>query len=107
MKLYTTSPIGNMQADFIMIVAKIANVQVEEVVVAEAGSEQDKELMKKAPLASYPILEVDGQYICDSIAIATLIARKSKNGLLGSNAVEEAQVEQWLNYLRTETYPIV
>ena len=56
---------------------------VEEVVVAEAGSEKDKELMKKAPLASYPMLEVDGEIICDSIAIATFIARKSKNSLLG------------------------
>ena len=94
MKLYTTSPIGNMQTDFIMVVANICKVQVEEVVVAEAGSEKDKELMKKAPLASYPILEVDNELICDSLAIATFIARKSTGAaLLGKNAVEEAQVE--------------
>ena len=95
MKLYTTSPIGNMQTDFIMVVANICKVQVEEVVVAEAGSEKDKELMKKAPLASYPILEVGNDLICDSLAIATFIARSSKSGaaLLGKNAVEEAQVE--------------
>ena len=37
------------------------------------------------------------------------IARKNgdKIGLLGSNQVEQSQVESWMYFLRTETLPIV
>ena len=62
-------------------------------------------------MGTYPMLEVGADLICDTLAIAQYIVRCSKNSaaksLLGSSAVEEAQVEQWFDYLRTETYPIV
>ena len=63
-----------MQSDFIMIVANLCNVNVQEVIV-EAGSELDKKLTAAPHLGSYPILEIDANTrICDSTAIATYIA---------------------------------
>ena len=54
MKLYTTSKVANYAADFIMIVASLCGVKVEEVVVP-AGSAQDKELTKTG-FGTYPML---------------------------------------------------
>ena len=47
-----------MHADLIVIVAKLAQIPLEEVVVGDAGSQQDKDLLKRAPLATYPMLEL-------------------------------------------------
>ena len=54
MKLYTTSKVANYAADFLMIVASICGVKIEEVVVP-AGSPLDKELTK-AGFGTYPML---------------------------------------------------
>ena len=45
---------------------------------------------KVATLAQFPILEVDGTYICDSAAIAQIICMKGNRKLLGNDAVEHA-----------------
>jgi len=48
------------------------------------------ELKKKMPFGQVPILEVDGQIICQSYAIACFLARKF--GLFGNGEMEEAQI---------------
>ena len=97
-----------MNADFVMIVANLCGVKIEEVVV-EKGSKQEKDLLNKACLSTFPILQVDEDtLISDSFAIAQFIARSSKNEkLLGSSDLEQCQTEQWAQFLREETYPIV
>jgi glutathione S-transferase len=63
-----------MQSDFVMIVANLCKVQIEEVVVA-SGSELDKKLTAEPSFGTYPILELDANTrISDSVAIATYIA---------------------------------
>ena len=83
-----------MQADFVMIVAKMSGITLEEVVIEEAGSDMDKKLLSKSPLGTYPMLEVspDGPILCDAISIATYLAASSEKGkkLLGSSEVETA-----------------
>ena len=82
---------GNSYADFVQIVAGLSNKKIQEVVV-EAGSDQDKQILKKSSVGSYPMLELDdGTLLCDSFAIASYIARSTGCGkLLGSNDVEAA-----------------
>jgi len=97
-----------MYADFVQIVAGLCNVKVEEVLVV-IGSEQDKKLQKSSALGQYPMLELEnGTLLCDSLAIASFLARSSGNSsLLGSNDAEMAQVDQLMQFLREETTPIV
>ena len=86
-KLYVTSKVGNLNADFIMIVADLSGLKnkIEEIEVP-AGSELDKKVLSKSSLASYPILELEsGDYLNDSLAIANYIAKVGNNSdILGS-----------------------
>ena len=85
-KLYVTSKVGNLNADFIMIVADLSGLKntIQEIEVP-AGSDLDKNLLSKSSLASYPILELEsGEFLNDSLAIVNYLARVSKNSdLLG------------------------
>ena len=56
-----------------------------------------------------PILEVDeNTWVSDSNAIVSHLIRSSpKSTLLGGSDFEQAQVAQWMDFLRTETLPIV
>lgn len=85
-KLYSSSQYGNMNSDFIMIVANMCGVALEEEVV-EKGSKKEQELMKQAPFPTFPMLEVEpGHILCDTQSIATYLS--SENGqasLTGSN----------------------
>ena len=83
-----------MHSDFVMIIANLCKINLEEVIVAQAGSDLDKDLMKRAPTATYPILETDeGILLCDSIAIASYLVTLSKTELLGKSDIERAQVD--------------
>ena len=74
-----------MSSDFVMIVAKLCSVKLDEVII-EKGSPEEKELLKVAPMAQYPMLEVkEGTILCDSFAIASYLARTSNTSLLGAN----------------------
>lgn len=78
-----------MNADFVIIVANLCGVKLEEVVVAK-GSKEEKDLISKASHTTFPVLEVDDQtFISDSFAIAQYLARSTSNEkLLGSNDFE-------------------
>ena len=107
-KLYTTSKVGNAAADFIMIVANVLGLKIEEV-VAPAGSAEHKLALSKNAFGTFPVLVVDDNTsVSDSNAIVSYLVRSSgKTGLLGSNAFEEAQVAHWMEFLRSETMPLV
>ena len=106
--MYSASAAGtNLASDFVMIVASMCGVNLEEVVV-KRGSEDEKALLKRNIGGTYPILEVENTLISDSHSIASYICRSSGNeSLLGSNDFEQAEVEQWMDFLRSETVPIV
>jgi glutathione S-transferase len=97
-----------MYSDFIMIVADLAGVQLQEVIV-QKGSDLEKQIEKKNPIGTFPVLEIDDNtFLSDSAAIANFIVRKSgKTSLLGADEFEEAQTNQWMQFMREETTPLV
>ncbi|XP_014242460.1 elongation factor 1-gamma [Cimex lectularius] len=63
------------------------------------------EFLKKFPLGKVPAFETsDNQYLTESNAIAYYV---SSDQLRGGNAVEKAQVVQWLSYADNEVLPVV
>ena len=88
-----------------MIVANVLGKAIEEVVVT--GEQKNK--LTKNSFGTFPMLEVDADtFICDSNAIVAYLVRSSgKSSLLGSNTFEEAQVDHWMDFLRSETMPLV
>ena len=87
-----------------MIVAALAGVQVEEVVIS-LDEFRETHPLAKASQATLPALEVDGQLLTSSLAISKFLA-SHKSQLLGANAFEQAQVDQWLMLLRNDTQPL-
>ena len=70
MKLYSHSSFANTASDFIMVVANICKVNLEEEVV-KAGSDKAKQLKEY----TLPVLEIDGGVLIqDSTVIAAYIA---------------------------------
>ena len=97
-----------MYADLVMIVAAMCGTKIEEVVV-EKGSDLEKNLLKRTVQGTYPMLEIDANTIIfDSVAIASYIARSTGNdSLIGADDFEQSQYDQWMQFLREETTPIV
>ncbi len=106
MKLYTNSP-----AHFLYftpkIVVELTNAKVETVVVSQ--EEQDTaEFKAKRQHGKFPMLELaDGTMIYESNGIAAYFARTSGSApaLVGSDAFEEAQIEQWVLIAATGNWP--
>lgn len=66
------------------------------------------EFLKKNPLGKIPVLTTESGSIFESNAIARHIARLDRSkGLLGRNALEESQVDQWLDFTTNEVEPSV
>ena len=99
--MYSASAAGtNISSDFVMIIASMCGVNLEEVVVKK-GSEEEKALLKRNVAGTYPILEVENTLISDSHAIAAYICKSSGNErLLGSNEFEQSECDQWMDLLR-------
>ena len=87
-----------------MVVANMCGISITEEVVV-SGSEKSKQLAN----LTLPVLEIDANTITsDSSVIASYIAQSSGNKkFLGANDFEVAQCDQWLDFLKTETTPIV
>ena len=105
--LYTASKTPNTNVDFLAIVAAHCGVTLTETVVAQ-GSDLDKQLAKRGA-STYPCLEVDADTVLtDTHAIAAFICRSSGHSdLLGKTPAQEAVVDTWMDFMRTETAPIV
>lgn len=92
--LKTPSKVGNLAADFIMITAAKCGVKV---------TEQVDPSQKSVSLDLG-----DGTTLTDSHAIAAYIVSISNDqSLLGTTEMEKSQVDQWMQFLRDETAPIV
>ena len=71
----------------------MAGIDYEEIFVTEANP------CPNLPSKKYPILEVEGQYIQESNAIARFFGKlKPETGLYGKTVFESSLVDQWLDY---------
>ena len=87
-----------------MIAAKYNGVDVAEVAVEMGKTNKTPEFLKMNPLGKVPVLETPEGAVWESNAIARYCARLNDNKakLFGRSAIEEAQVEQWLDWVRGE-----
>lgn len=68
--------------------------------------EPDSALISKIAPATLPVLETpEGRLISQTSAICEYLAQKHEN-LLGSTDFERAQVDQWMSFVREETWPL-
>jgi elongation factor 1-gamma len=91
----------------IIITAKYAGVEIQ-IPPFKFGEDNKKpEFLKKNPIGKTPVLETPEGYIAESNAICRYIASQSQQSrsLLGRNALEEAQVEQWTDFTLNELEP--
>ena len=95
MKLYTNTPF-NFFTQTTLVVADMAKVQVEVVVVSK--EEQESKEFKDKKLIAFPFLETDdGQLIFESSAVATYFARCApKSGLYGQTPFQQAKCDEWM-----------
>ena len=77
-----------------MIISNLVKAKVEEEVV-EKGSDTEKKLLKDAPLALFPMLEIKpGQILCDTQSIVQYLVQSSgKTDLLGKGMQQQGEVE--------------
>lgn len=84
-----------------MMTAKACDVKLEEIVYDSAAHSG----LKLEAGATFPVLETEeGQILSQTSAILMYIAYGT--ALLGKSAIEQAQVSQWVNYIRQETWPL-
>jgi elongation factor 1-gamma len=90
----------------IIITAKYVGVELQ-IPPFKFGEDNKKpEFLKKNPIGKTPVLETPEGFIAESNAIAKYIALlDQKRSLLGRNALEEAQVEQWTDFTLNELEP--
>ena len=99
-KLYTSIAHCDQHADLIMMTAKACGVKLEEIVYDAAAHS-----LKVEGGATFPVLETEeGQILSQTSAILMYIAYG--HAMLGKSAIEQAQVSQWVNYIRQETWPL-
>uniref|UniRef100_A0A804PXR7 GST N-terminal domain-containing protein n=1 Tax=Zea mays TaxID=4577 RepID=A0A804PXR7_MAIZE len=69
-------------------------------------SNKTPEFLKMNPLGKVPVLETPDGPVFESNAIARYVARlKDDNPLFGSSRIEQAHVEQWMDFAATEVDP--
>ncbi|XP_062097097.1 elongation factor 1-gamma-like isoform X2 [Humulus lupulus] len=87
-----------------LIAAEYSGVKVELVKNFEMGvSNKTPEFLKMNPIGKVPVLETSDGPIFESNAIARYVARlKADNPLLGSSLIENAHVEQWIDFATLE-----
>lgn len=75
MKVYTNNP-GNYLAQYALVTAELAGLDVEVIMKTNDEWKADKEMQKKNLTMRYPLLELaDGRCIFESSAIASHFAR--------------------------------
>jgi len=112
MNLYTVHTIGDLQVDFIKIVARICKIDVK-VYPVDTGSELETKLldMTSGIKGTFPMLEFEpGALMCDSLAIVALLVRTSAKvnkdeSLLGSTLKEQNDQIEWITFMRETCMP--
>jgi elongation factor 1-gamma len=104
MKLYAN--IGNPRANKILAAAAAAETSVT-LVHTPIADTKTKEFLAKNPNGKVPVLEIkENVFLYESNAILRHIGRIGRaKGLVGANEIEEAQVDQWLDWAATELEP--
>jgi len=108
MKIHTQMP-GNILVQMCQVVAKMNNKQVELVVDSEE-TRKEKAYKEFNPTNKFPLLEAPEGRLSESSAIAKYLAHGHAS-LLGSNAVERAQIDQWIGWIGSgilqQAYPAI
>jgi len=97
MKIYNNHAIGNTFTDLAVITARLAKVELTEVVVSEEEA-KSKDFKAKSLTGKFPLLETEHGNLVESAAIARYLGRLSADGLSGNNAFESAQIDQFVDF---------
>lgn len=93
-----------------MIVARASGVAIEEIDAVKSGQEGElsQRMQSEGISLTYPVLETqDGDLFTETPAICSLLAAMgSAQHLAGTTPVEQALVDQWMQFLRTQTLPL-
>ncbi|CAI7777115.1 unnamed protein product, partial [Closterium sp. NIES-53] len=100
LKLYT-SP-HNKNAYKALIAAQFVGVKIEIPPYQWGVTNKSEEFTKLTPIGKIPLIVTPDGPIFESNAIARYVARLADKGLFGSNAYEQAQVEQWIDFATNE-----
>lgn len=92
----------DQHSDLIAMAAAACGVQLTEVVYDEKVHGQELKMQAGATLPA--LLTDDGQVLTQTPAILAHVA--AGNPIMGGSAMERAQVKQWVNFLRKETWPL-
>eukprot|EP00352_Strombidinopsis_acuminata_P005918 CAMPEP_0176376074 /NCGR_PEP_ID=MMETSP0126-20121128/27931_1 /TAXON_ID=141414 ORGANISM="Strombidinopsis acuminatum, Strain SPMC142" /NCGR_SAMPLE_ID=MMETSP0126 /ASSEMBLY_ACC=CAM_ASM_000229 /LENGTH=378 /DNA_ID=CAMNT_0017737361 /DNA_START=38 /DNA_END=1174 /DNA_ORIENTATION=+ len=103
MKLYTNYK-GNILTNFGAVVAKMAKVDFE-LVLADQKVKDSKDFKAKNLTGKFPFLETPEGCLVESLAIAKHFARLGNADLLGKDAFERAQVDQWAHWAMGHVMP--
>jgi len=95
--------LNNPRLNKILVAAQIAGTPIE-LVVTDFSKLKEKEFLAKNPNGKVPTLEIkEGTYLWESNAILRYIARLGKSkGLYGNNEIDEAHVDQWVDWVTNE-----
>lgn len=63
-----------------------------------SGEQREQEFKQRTPIGKVPVLEHDGQHLFESGAICRYVANVSKSSLYPDEAMQRAQVDQWLDF---------
>ena len=105
MQLYDLPPSPNARRVRIFVAEKGLEIPLVPVDMA-SGENQKDEYLAKNSLGKMPVLELDdGTCIAESAAICRYLEELNPNPpLMGSNALERAQVEMWNRRIELEIY---
>ena len=77
-----------------------AEVDFENVDLADV--EKRNSYVLKTPTCTLPLLETKEGNVSESIAIELYLAKKNDKNLLGANALENAKINQWIEFASCE-----
>ncbi|PNX80415.1 elongation factor 1-gamma-like protein, partial [Trifolium pratense] len=93
----------NKNAYKTLITAEYAGVQVQLVPDFQMGvSNKTPQFLKMNPIGKVPVLETPHGSVFESNAIARYVARSSENTLFGSSPIDQAHVDQWIDFSSLE-----
>ncbi len=89
-----------------LIAAQYVGVDIELPKFELGKDNKTEEFKRKNPLQKVPVLETPQGNIFESNAIVRYVARlRSDAGLLGGSSLEQAQVDQWIDFSQNEFEP--
>ncbi|XP_045825550.1 elongation factor 1-gamma-like [Trifolium pratense] len=94
---------GNKNAYKTLITAEYVGVEVQLVPDFQMGvSNKTPQFLKMNPIGKVPVLETPDGSIFESNAITRYVARLGENNLFGSSPIDQAHVDQWIDFSSLE-----